>query len=105
MVVKILKPILKEDKEIKCKKCKNSFQTVNGFVGHIEKCCGVISSNGLVTCAVCKTEMEKKKWPNHKQRQHNNLAWRIGDRPLVRFLLCLKEINHDHFMRIKIYNR
>ncbi|XP_018561078.1 uncharacterized protein LOC108903390 [Anoplophora glabripennis] len=82
VVARILKAILTEDKVIKCNKCKNSFDNVGSFTNHMEKCSGVISSNGMVTCAICKTEIEKTKWPNHKQRQHNNLAWRIGDRPL-----------------------
>ncbi|XP_045472452.1 general transcription factor 3C polypeptide 2-like isoform X2 [Harmonia axyridis] len=35
-----------------------------------------------VTCAVCNKELDKSDWFYHKQRYHNNLAWRIGDPPL-----------------------
>ncbi|KAJ8969702.1 hypothetical protein NQ314_001633 [Rhamnusium bicolor] len=56
--------------------------TVSDFVSHIEKCNGIVSSDGLVICAMCKQEMVYDKWALHKQKQHNNLAWRIGDHPL-----------------------
>lgn len=40
--------------------------------------------SGNVTCAICSQTISKTLWSHHKQRFHNNLAWRIGDPPLVR---------------------
>lgn len=31
--------------------------------------------------------MVKSDWTYHRYRQHNNLAWRVGDTPLVKALL------------------
>lgn len=36
-------------------------------------------------CAVCMNIMAKTNWFLHKQNSHNNLAWRVGDPPLVSF--------------------
>ncbi|XP_018329237.1 uncharacterized protein LOC108739711 isoform X2 [Agrilus planipennis] len=36
----------------------------------------------VVTCAVCNLELDFTSWSYHKQRHHNNLAWRIGETPL-----------------------
>ncbi|RZC38768.1 uncharacterized protein BDFB_007282, partial [Asbolus verrucosus] len=38
--------------------------------------------SGNITCAVCNTTLDKNLWSHHKQRYHNNLAWRVGDPPL-----------------------
>ncbi|XP_063903465.1 uncharacterized protein LOC135122905 isoform X1 [Zophobas morio] len=40
------------------------------------------SSVSTVTCAICNSSMDKSLWTHHKQRYHNNLAWRVGDSPL-----------------------
>ncbi|XP_008194372.2 uncharacterized protein LOC103313276 [Tribolium castaneum] len=37
---------------------------------------------GNVTCAICNSTFDKNIWTHHKQRYHNNLAWRVGDPPL-----------------------
>ncbi|KAJ8952255.1 hypothetical protein NQ318_007414 [Aromia moschata] len=81
-LTKTLKPILQKEKSLVCSKCNKKHTGVMEYIKHREECSGVVSSSGLVTCAVCKTEMEKSKWSFHKQRQHNNLAWRVGDHPL-----------------------
>ncbi|KAF5289007.1 hypothetical protein FQA39_LY03886 [Lamprigera yunnana] len=36
----------------------------------------------IVTCAICTLKVSKITWNYHKYRNHNNLAWKIGDPPL-----------------------
>ncbi|XP_045535905.1 uncharacterized protein LOC106714357 [Papilio machaon] len=36
----------------------------------------------LVKCALCKMEMNPIDWTEHKQKEHNYLAWKEGDREL-----------------------
>lgn len=48
----------------------------------IEEKVNTNASSATVTCAVCKQQMGKTAWTHHKYRNHNNLAWRIGDEPL-----------------------
>ncbi|XP_023017912.2 uncharacterized protein [Leptinotarsa decemlineata] len=76
-----LKIILPKNKILTCQKCEQSYKDVNGFIIHREECEGILV-NGLVTCAVCNLQVERKNWLNHKMKRHNNLAWRVGDFPL-----------------------
>ncbi|XP_044752037.1 uncharacterized protein LOC123311962 [Coccinella septempunctata] len=39
----------------------------------------IFVSQTTVTCAVCNKDLEKNSWKHHKQRFHNNLAWRVGE--------------------------
>lgn len=36
-----------------------------------------------VSCAICNAEMSENYWIVHKEKNHNNLAWKTGDPPLV----------------------
>lgn len=64
-----------------------------------------------VTCAVCNAIIDKQSWRHHKQKFHNNLAWRIGDSPLVTnnfetqhyYYLYLQNLN-DQTLVMKILN-
>jgi hypothetical protein len=55
--------------------------------------------SGNVTCAICNSTFDKHLWSHHKQRYHNNLAWRVGDAPLVMIL----SVNYlDFFCNVSI---
>ncbi|KAK9888369.1 hypothetical protein WA026_000622 [Henosepilachna vigintioctopunctata] len=57
-----------------------------------------------VTCAVCKNEMDKNNWPYHKQRYHNNLAWRIGEPPLdLTNMDLVKQILNSLYLARKLF--
>lgn len=41
-------------------------------------------SGDTVKCAVCQTEMKDSVWVDHIAYEHDYLAWRVNDEPLVR---------------------
>ncbi|KAL3282869.1 hypothetical protein HHI36_006028 [Cryptolaemus montrouzieri] len=64
----------------------------------------ISSDQKTVTCAVCKKEIEKNNWAHHKQRYHNNLAWRIGDTPLdLSNMDLVKQILNALYMARKLF--
>lgn len=51
-----------------------------------------------ITCDVCKMQMLNKYWPEHKLREHNNLAWKVGDAPIVSIYYYIKRSPSTIFM-------
>ena len=49
--------------------------------------------DGPVTCAVCNQMIERVNWKFHKQRKHNNLAWGVGEKPIVSSIMRNKFVD------------
>lgn len=49
-------------------------------------------SANTVTCAVCHKSIIKQMWQYHKQRHHNNLAWRTDEPAMVN----IYQLSHPH---------
>lgn len=44
-------------------------------------------TEGMTVCALCSEQMEPKAWQSHAMEKHYNVAWKVGDYPIVSKIL------------------
>lgn len=56
------------------------------------------------TCGVCNIAIEKSAWVEHIAKEHNYLAWKVEDKPLVSlFLIILVTAGWDIVIMLVIH--
>lgn len=77
IVTDLIEPLFSEKRFLKCDKCPLKFENARLFTDHWMTCKG--TNAPTTTCAVCQMIMPTKSWKIHKHKQHNNLAWQVGE--------------------------